>query len=178
VQAPRNLFDLVSNIMPRALEPLIPRLRAVGGALPGAREAIDRFISEGGVVQSVLTGNVAQNARSKLLAFGLHDGIDFDVGGFGSDSETRATLVGVAQRRAAGKYGATFDSSNTVLVGDTPRDIEAGRVGGARAVAVASGDYDVACLCEAGAEAVVHDLRCTEDLVMAVTSVVANLPST
>ena len=87
VDAPSNLRALVSDIMPQALEQLIPRLRIVGGALPGAREAIAAFNSKPRVVQSVLTGNVARNAFLKLAAFGLDEGIDFEVGGFGSDSE-------------------------------------------------------------------------------------------
>ena len=38
-------------------------LRARGRALPGARESLERSGGEPGVVQSLLTGNIAANAR-------------------------------------------------------------------------------------------------------------------
>ena len=57
------------------------------------------------------------------------------------------------------------------MVGDTPRDIEAGHVGGARVVAVATGDYDVARLHEADDDVVILcDLRNSESVVKAVLS--------
>jgi phosphoglycolate phosphatase-like HAD superfamily hydrolase len=55
------------------------------------------------------------------------------------DDEARANLVSIAQERASAKYGVKFNKTNTVLIGDTPRDVQAGRNGGAHVVAVASG---------------------------------------
>ena len=49
----------------------------------------------------------------------------------------------------------------TVLVGDTPADIEAALVNGASAVGVGSGSFDVAELAQAGAHAVLPDLADT-----------------
>jgi hypothetical protein len=56
-----------------------------------------------------------------LATFGLDKHIDFEVGAYGSDDPVRANLVGIARRRATGKYHTTFDYRSTILVGDTPR---------------------------------------------------------
>lgn len=112
-----------------------------------------------GVVQSVLTGNVAANARGKLEALGLHANLDFGLGAYGDDPHrVRGDLVAVALRRAHDAGGHEFRAAETVLVGDTPLDVEAGRVGGARVIGVATGSYSVAELTAAGADHVVAEL--------------------
>jgi phosphoglycolate phosphatase len=122
-----------------------------------------------GIVQSVLSGNTRPNAYIKLSAFGLHEYLDFEVGGYGSDGDVRANLVAVAQERASTKYGASFGPATRVLVGDTPRDVRAGLDGGAHVVAVASGSDDMDTLRKEGADVVLPDLRDTQAVVRAVT---------
>jgi phosphoglycolate phosphatase-like HAD superfamily hydrolase len=122
-----------------------------------------------GVVQSVLSGNTLSNAYVKLSAFGLDEYLDFEVGGYGSDDDVRARLVGVAQRRASVKYGVSFGPATTVLVGDTPRDVLAGLDGGAHVVGVASGSDSMDALSEAGADAVLPDLRDAGAVVRVIT---------
>jgi phosphoglycolate phosphatase-like HAD superfamily hydrolase len=136
-------------------------IRERGRSLPGAEAALAALGAVGGVVQSLLTGNVEPNAVVKLAAFGLDRHLDFEVGGFGSDHRHRPSLVGVARRKAERKYGVGFDGTATVLVGDTPLDVAAGREGGARVVAVATGPYGVDELEASGADAVLPDLRDT-----------------
>jgi phosphoglycolate phosphatase-like HAD superfamily hydrolase len=128
------------------------------------------FQASAGIVQSVLSGNIRPNAVTKLSAFGLEGFMDFEVGGYGSDDEVRANLVAVAQARATAKYGETFDKANTVLIGDTPRDVRAGRDGGAWVVGVATGADNVESLRAAGADVVLPDLRDTRAVAEAVTS--------
>jgi phosphoglycolate phosphatase len=134
-------------------------IRERGRALPGAEDALVALGREPGVVQSLLTGNVEPNALLKLASFALDGHLDLEVGGFGSDHRHRPTLVDVARRKAERKYGTAFDATATVLVGDTPLDVAAGRAGGARVVAVATGPYTVEELEAAGADAVLPDLR-------------------
>ena len=123
-----------------------------------AREAIAELASRG-LVQSVLTGNVAANARGKLSALDLDAHLDFSVGAFGSDPHVvRGDLVAVARQRAVGVYSHEFGPSDTVLVGDTPLDIRAGHDGGARVVAVATGVFSTDELTAAGADRVLPDL--------------------
>jgi len=144
-------------------------LRERGHELPGAREALAALQETPGVIQSVLSGNIRPNAFTKLSVFGLNPYIDFEVGGYGSDDEVRENLVGVARERTSAKYSVNFDKNTTVLIGDTPRDVSAGRNGGAHVVAVASGSDSMEVLCSEGADVVLPDLRDTQAVVAAVT---------
>jgi phosphoglycolate phosphatase-like HAD superfamily hydrolase len=143
-------------------------IRERGRALPGAEAALAALGERPDVVQSLLTGNVEPNAVVKLAAFGLEGYLDVEVGGFGSDHRHRPSLVGVARRKAERKYGVAFDGDATVLVGDTPLDVAAGRDGGARVVAVATGPYGVEELEATGADAVLPDLRDTDRVLAAI----------
>ena len=111
-----------------------------------------------------------KNAITKLSAFDLDSCIDFEVGGYGSDDIVRANLVGIARKRATTKYGTSFDEATTVLIGDTPRDVQAGRNGGAYVAAVASGSDDMETLRREGADIVFPDLRDTQEVVAVVTA--------
>jgi phosphoglycolate phosphatase len=79
--------------------------------------------------------------------------------------------VPVARANAARRYDADFSGTATVLVGDTPMDIEAAALSGARAVGVASGSFTVHQLRDAGAEVVLPDLRDTGLVIGAVLDV-------
>lgn len=157
-----ELRACVEPALVEALDKLLPQLKACGHALPGARDAIAALDKEVGVSQSVLTGNIRPNGRAKLAAFGLDDLLDLELGGYGSDSRIRSELVAFAQRRAAHKLGQPFDRDTTLLIGDTPRDVQAGLDGGAKVLAVATGVFDSETLASAGADTVLEDLRDTE----------------
>jgi phosphoglycolate phosphatase-like HAD superfamily hydrolase len=161
VEGERHL-PAFSEALVSALATKAALIRERGRALPGARETLAELGRSDGVVQSLLTGNVQPNALLKLASFELDGYLDFDVGGFGSDHHHhRPSLVEVARRKAERKYGTSFDGAATVLVGDTPLDVAAGRAGGARVVAVATGPYGVDDLMAADADAVLEDLRDT-----------------
>jgi phosphoglycolate phosphatase len=143
-------------------------IRGRGRALPGAAETLAALDRADGVVQSLLTGNMQPNALLKLASFELDGYLDFDVGGFGSDHHHRPNLVEVARTKAERKYGTAFGGRATVLVGDTPLDVAAGRAGGARTVAVATGPYRADELAATGADAVLEDLRDPEAALAAI----------
>ena len=170
LEASPALLARVPGVLEAATLANLPKLRERGRELPGARNALAAFQGMPEVVQSVLTGNIARNAVAKLAAFGLDGFIDFEAGGYGSDDEHRPALVTVAQRRATVRYGTAFTAANTALIGDTSRDVKAGREGGARVVAVATGADDAATLRAAGADIVLPDLTDTAAVVAAVTS--------
>jgi phosphoglycolate phosphatase len=140
-----------------------------GRLLPGAAEALAAVAKLDGAVQSVLTGNSRPTAVLKLRAFGLDGFVDLDIGGFGSEAYPRGTLLRVARQRAADKHGVTFGEDATVYVADSPRDVDAARIGGARSLAVASGRASAAELRDAGADAVLPDLADTAALIALVT---------
>lgn len=137
---------------------LQPKLREVGYVLPGVREVLKQIHTQAEVIQSVVTGNIAQNATIKLAAFALEGFFDIAAGAYGGDSEDRHDLVRLARARAERLYDAVFDESNTTVIGDTPRDVEAARQGGARIVAVATGVDSESELRAAGANVILRDL--------------------
>jgi phosphoglycolate phosphatase-like HAD superfamily hydrolase len=139
-----------------------------GHALPGAAAALAALAARPDVVQSVLTGNIESVALNKLTAFGLAGHLDFSVGAYGMDHADRARLVGLAQQRAAAVYGQPFGKDSTVLIGDTPNDVAAAHLGGARVVAVATGFSDRAALADAGADIILDDLTNTGAVLTAV----------
>ncbi len=134
-----------------------------GTVLPGVREVLKAASAQAGWVSSVLTGNIAANARVKLSAFHLDPLLDLSVGAYGADAEQRPDLVGVAQGRAQRLRGAR-DDVPVVLVGDTPRDVEAALATGSGIVAVASGIHSPEELAAAGADVVLPDLTDTAKL--------------
>ena len=142
--------------------------RRDGRALPGAPEALAALAREPGVLQSVLTGNVRAHAEAKLGAVGLDRFIDFDAGAFGCDHVDRPRLVPIAQTRAGLRQKTTYDQANTVLVGDTRRDVQAGLDGGARVLGVATGPVAASDLRAAGAHDVLDDLTDTQAVLRAV----------
>jgi len=119
-------------------------------AAPDA-DAVAGALLDAGAEVALLTGNLEQIGRTKVAAAGL--GHRFGPGGgFGSDAEVRADLVGIARGRAARAH----DDHDVVVVGDTPRDIAAARAAGVRVVAVTTGAHDARAL--AGADHVVPGL--------------------
>jgi phosphoglycolate phosphatase len=142
-------------------------LTARGRALPGAADAIAELAADGSFVQSVLTGNLRAVASVKLSAFGLTTHLDMDAGAYGDDDPVRARLVPIAQQRAGTRYHVSFDPATTVIIGDSPSDIEAGRDGGAAVIAVATGTTAIGQLRQAGAVVALEDLRNTGALLAA-----------
>jgi phosphoglycolate phosphatase len=129
-----------------------------GQLLPGAAEAVAAVAELDGVVQTVLTGSSKPNAMLKLRAFGLDGFLDFAIGGYGSEVYPKGTLLRVARQRAAEKHRVNLPEAATVYIADSPRDVDAARIGGARSLAVASGRATAAELRDAGADAVLPDL--------------------
>jgi phosphoglycolate phosphatase len=113
--------------------------------VPGMTELLAWLGDRDGVTLGLVTGNYEPVARLKLARAGI--GKWFGPGGFGSDSEDRAALPAIARRRA-GKV----PRRQTIVIGDTPRDIACARADGVRCLAVATGEYGPEEL--AGADAV------------------------
>ena len=158
---PRAVLDQFQAVLARHAPALAEQVATYGRVLPGVREALTAVAAGRPgvrVVQSALTGNLRAMAEVKLAALGLTEYLDVDAGAYGEQSEVRADLVPVARRNAAARYGADFSGEATVLVGDTPLDIEAALAAGARAVGVATGSFSLADLQAAGAHAALPDL--------------------
>lgn len=120
---------------------------------PNVRETLEACAARG-VPMGLGTGNVRRGAEIKLAPAGLHR--HFAFGGFGDDAEDRGELIHTAARRGAKHAGKSLDECRVVVIGDTPKDIEAARAIGAACVAVATGGFDPASL--EGADLVVETL--------------------
>jgi phosphoglycolate phosphatase-like HAD superfamily hydrolase len=145
------------------------QLTTEGRLLPGAKESMARVAKVKGVVPSVLTGSSKPNAELKLRAFGLAKFVDLSIGGFGSEAYPKGTLVRVARQRAEEKYKAILAEGATFYIADSPRDVEAAKIGGATSVAVASGRATTTELRDAGADHVLPDLTDPARLIAIIT---------
>jgi phosphoglycolate phosphatase len=173
VEEPHRRVDEFHRLMAARASGLADVVVERSRVLPGAGEAIAALARLGendglGIVQSLLTGNIKPLAEVKLGPLGLTEHLDLDAGAYGSTHEVRAELVHVARRNASGAYGADFGGDATVIVGDTPLDVEAALATGARAVGVATGRFTVSELAAAGAHAVLPDLADTDLVVAAI----------
>ncbi|MEV7354259.1 haloacid dehalogenase-like hydrolase [Kitasatospora sp. NPDC091276] len=160
---PEPHWPIVDAALARAGEERSGELRQRGRALPGVLDVLKATSVQAGWVSSVLTGNIAANARVKLAAFDLDPLLDLAVGAFGADAEQRRDLVAVARQRVHRHCGLPADIP-VVLVGDTPRDVEAALATGSGIIAVATGIHGEAELKAAGAPVVLPDLSDTAGL--------------
>jgi phosphoglycolate phosphatase len=124
--------------------------------MEGAEELLERLIDDGYLL-GLVTGNVEPAAHIKLARSGLNRFFSF--GGYGSDSSDRTELTRKSLERGGVVAGAALDPATTMAVGDTPRDIDAGHGAGIRVAGVATGDYTVEELRDAGADFAIATLR-------------------
>jgi phosphoglycolate phosphatase len=172
VPDPASVVPAFVQTLARQAPAVAALARTHGRALPGAADALAALAvtQHLQVVQSVLTGNVRPMAEVKLAAVGLLEHLDLDAGAYGDVSGQRADLVELARRSAAERYLADFAGQATVVVGDTPFDVEAALLTGARAVGVATGRFSGPQLAAAGAHAVLADLSDTGQVLAAILS--------
>ncbi|MEM9882396.1 MAG: HAD hydrolase-like protein [Planctomycetota bacterium] len=124
--------------------------------MPGAVAYVERLAAIENVTLGLVTGNFAGAAAVKIPAIGLDFAL-FTANGFGDTGKRRADLVAIAR---LGCPQASIES--TLIIGDTPRDIECARANGCPSLIVATGDFDADQLREAGARDAVSDLTSPE----------------
>ena len=157
--------DTVERILLRletTLAEFAPRLPETGEATPGAAAILRRMADDSNVLSSVLTGNIAANAATKLAAFGLDRWLDLEAGAYGSDHADRTMLVPIAMRRAAELRNARCRADQVWVIGDTPRDLACARAAGVHCMLVGTGKTPADELATLGADAVLDDLSDTE----------------
>jgi len=119
---------------------------------PHVPKVLDELGQRAGVRHSLVTGNLEPIARMKLRAAGIGGHFPKGQGGFGSDAEDRAELPDIARARAG-----NHPADDTVVIGDTPRDIACARAAGVRVIAVTTGPFDAQALRHA--DKVCRDVR-------------------
>ncbi len=123
--------------------------------LPGVRDLLPQLWQHGHLA-GVLTGNTELVARTKLAAADLDQLLPF--GAYGDQAEERHLLVAQARFTVKIRYGQDIPLTQTILVGDTPRDVAAALESGAKILAVTTGRFGPDELRTAGASAILPDL--------------------
>jgi phosphoglycolate phosphatase len=159
--ARRVLSDVLAGLA-RNLTDGVAHIRAQGRLHAGVAEVLERLDAEPDVVQTVVSGNLGVNARTKVSAFGLERFLDLDVGAYGSDDADRDRLVPIALERVRERYGHVPAPGETWVVGDTARDLACARAAGARCLLVATGRIAFHDLEPLGADGVRTDLSDAE----------------
>jgi len=128
-----------------------------GRVLPGVVELLDRLATDDTAAVGLLTGNIADGAAVKMQHYGLDH--HFEFGAYGCDFADRNLLGPVALERAANHLGREFSPQETLVIGDTPKDISCAHAMGAKCLAVATGRFSADELKAAGADFVLPGLN-------------------
>ena len=122
-------------------------------------KGVEKFIAAlkktGTVIVALGTGNLKEGAYIKLGPSGL--GAHFDCGGFGCDGFERLDMLRAAVKRAEKLSGGAIAPSQVYVVGDTPKDVSAGKLGGYHTAAVTCGFGSYEELLHSGSELLAKD---------------------
>ncbi len=132
-------------------------------ALAGVPELLARLSVDKKFAQGVVTGNFESTARMKLVAAGLACHLSF--GAYAGDSSHRPDLPPIAKRRWEESAGRSMRSESCVIVGDTPKDLEAARANGMKCVLVGTGRLPIEDLEYSKPDATLADLADTEAVI-------------
>lgn len=106
---------------------------------PGVADLIPMLALRQDCLLGLLTGNMEKGAYVKLEPFDL--GAYFSFGAFGDEHEKRAELATMAAARGAELIEEGSGVTQTVVIGDTPRDIACAKAAGLLSLAVATGNF-------------------------------------
>ncbi len=148
----------VGRLLGAYLERLVEEVDQSAGyrVMPGVEVVLPRLIDRG-ILLGIVSGALETAAHIKLER--AHLNRFFSFGGFGSDSADRGELTRLAIQRCGRLHGHALNPARVLVVGDTPRDVEAGRAAGAVTVGVATGKYTILQLEAAGADFVLPTLE-------------------
>jgi len=109
--------------------------------LAGATQLLQALALNEGFSSSVVTGNFEATAKIKLEAAGLARYLSR--GAYASDSQYRPDLPAVAKERWKKMTGRTLPVEQCIVIGDTPKDLEAARHNRMKCILVGTGRYPV-----------------------------------
>jgi phosphoglycolate phosphatase-like HAD superfamily hydrolase len=105
-----------------------------GRVLPNVREILAAFHERPDVHNLLLTGNTSAGARAKLRHYGIAD--YFDGGAFSDEVFDRPGIGRIALEQARERIAHDSGNGRVFLIGDTPKDVQAGHAIGVPVVAV------------------------------------------
>ena len=185
-----EMFNAVRDSYLRLLPEAITQSNGV--LLPGVQELLNRLQGDPRVVLFAMTGNFSAAAKVKLTYFGLQDYFETVFGGdhdHRRDDLAKHTVEKIRSSRAwystssGRKLGGSTRSElveaessewvtlrdkiefDTVVVGDTPADIECSHAIGARCLALCTGGYSMDELSSHSPDSLLPDLK-DQDKVM------------
>ena len=132
-------------------------------ALPGAPELLSLLSEKAELGQGVVTGNFEVTAQIKLEAAGLHSYLCR--GAYASDSPHRPDLPRIAKERWERSRGKSLRAEQCVIVGDTPKDLDAARQNHMKCILVGTGRYPWEELQYWKPDACLPDLTDTQEIV-------------
>jgi phosphoglycolate phosphatase-like HAD superfamily hydrolase len=132
-------------------------------ALPGALELLAALAAKEEFNQGVVTGNFEVTAQIKLEAAGLHSYLCR--GAYASDSSHRPDLPRIAKARWEEQAGKSLRLEQCVIIGDTPKDLEAARQNNMKCVLVGTGRYPLEELQYWEPDACLPDLTDTREVI-------------
>jgi phosphoglycolate phosphatase-like HAD superfamily hydrolase len=138
-------------------------------ALPGAAELLRALSGRGDFGASVVTGNFEATAEIKLEAAGLAPYLWR--GGYASDSRWRANLPAIAKSRWESIVGRSLKNADCIIIGDTPRDLEAARSNQMKCVLVGTGRYPIEELQYWQPDRCLADLADTEEILAILSAI-------
>lgn len=131
---------------------------AVVRRMPGVLELVERLHEREESVVGLLTGNWPDTGKLKIATAGFNTD-HFRVGAFAGDGPDRRSLPPVAMERCAALTGKAPRPERTIIIGDTPLDVDCAHHNGCKVIAVATGDFTVDELRPTGADLVVETLE-------------------
>jgi phosphoglycolate phosphatase-like HAD superfamily hydrolase len=148
----------MARLLGAYLEQLVKEVEQSPGyrVMPGVTALLPRLV-DAGILLGLVSGALEAAAHIKLARADLNRFFSF--GGYGSDSSDRGELTREAMVRCGRIHGHLVDPSTVLVVGDTPRDIEAAHAAKAVAVGVATGKYTRDDLFAAGGDFVLETLE-------------------
>lgn len=132
-------------------------------ALPGALELLAALSAMEVFNQGVVTGNFEVTAQIKLEAAGLHSYLCR--GAYASDSSHRPDLPRIAKARWERQAGKSLRLEQCVIIGDTPKDLDAARQNDMKCVLVGTGRYPLEELQYWEPDACLPDLTDTREVI-------------
>jgi len=165
---PEDIFRQKNNQLLESYETTfgenLPR-DAAKHILPGAKELL-RELSRTDHIVALYTGDSPEIVNHVFRVTGL--GRYFRFCFYGTEVESRSDMVRLAISKAEKSTGRKFRDKNIVIIGDSVRDIECGKLFGASTIAVATGFHSRKELLKAGPDYLFDNLRDYRKLLTAI----------
>lgn len=135
-ETPENFTKFLDGYL-HHLADLLPKTE--GRLLPGIIPLLEALKPRPDIVLGLLTGNLERGAELKLKHYAVWHYFEF--GAFADDHHDRNELGRFACSRALERRGVEYPPERIYVLGDTPHDITCARAFGAKAVAIATGNF-------------------------------------